>query len=230
MVHSWGPLSVPIQHAPHLFPYHFYPSPRLFVPATSNLLPETYRPNLQLSMPIPKAPPAFMVTSRPIDQLSSSKGKSSRQKIDKDKTQRDPIPITYTELLPKLIEGGLVVFVHLAPLRPSRYNVNARCDCHVGIPSHSIEDCVGSSIYHWTKSYSWWLRRNFISLRVHNLMRVGRLVLGQLRSPESKDECWSHNSTITPQHQPRRFEPATLLWYHLLDQALTIEPKAIADD
>ena len=56
-----------------------------------------------------------------------------------------PYPITYTELLPMLTENHLVILVHLAPLKPlfpKWYNVNARCNYHVGIPSHLTEDCI----------------------------------------------------------------------------------------
>ena len=55
--------------------------------------------------------------------LNFSKGKTRVMKqvmrigdevptIAKGKTQWDPIPITYTELLPKLIDGGFIVLVH----------------------------------------------------------------------------------------------------------------------
>ena len=55
-------------------------------------------------------PLAFMEKIRPVDQPSSSWGKPIKQKIGKDKTQWDLIPITYTELLPKLIESGFTMF------------------------------------------------------------------------------------------------------------------------
>ena len=69
-------------------------------------------------MPIPTTMPAFVTAPRLVDQPRSSKGRPSGQKIDKDKAQWDLIPITYTELLPKLIEGGLVVSIHSLPLKP----------------------------------------------------------------------------------------------------------------
>ena len=61
----------------------------------------------------------------------------------KGKTQWNPIPVTYTELLPKLIDGGLIVPVHRIPLKPPFriwYNVNVRCDYHAEIPGHPTED------------------------------------------------------------------------------------------
>ena len=91
------------------------------------------------------APPAFMATSRPADQPSSSRGKLSGQKTNKDKTQSDPIPITYTELFPRLMEIGHIVPLQLAPLRPpfpKWYNAHTRCDYHTGKPSHLTENCT----------------------------------------------------------------------------------------
>ena len=83
--------------------------------------------------------------SQPADQPNDSRGKPSRQKFDKDKPQWDPIPITYTELFPKLVEIGHIESVHLAPLRPlfpRWYNAHAQCDYHAGNPGHSIKNCT----------------------------------------------------------------------------------------
>ena len=102
---------------------------------------------------MPTAPPAFKTTSRPIDQPSDSRGKSSEQKTGKDKTQWDAIPITYTELLPKLIKSGFIVPFYLAPLRPPFlrwYNANIRCDYHAGNPGHLTKNC--SSLKHKVQS------------------------------------------------------------------------------
>ena len=46
----------------------------------------------------------------------------------KEKNQWDPIPITYTQLFPKLIENGLTEPVYLAPPKrpfPRWYDVDA---------------------------------------------------------------------------------------------------------
>ena len=104
-----GPSPMPTQCASR-------PNPRPFIPTTSHLSRETNRPNLRLPMPI--APPAFIATSRPIYQPRRSRDQPSRQKIGKDKPQWDPIPITYTELFPKLVEIGHIEPIHLASFRP----------------------------------------------------------------------------------------------------------------
>ena len=53
--------------------------------------------------------------------------------------------MTYTKLLPKLIASHIVIPVVLKPLTPPYpkwYDPNAYCEYHVGIPSHSTEDCT----------------------------------------------------------------------------------------
>ena len=63
----------------------------------------------------------------------------------KGKIQWDPIPVTYTELFPKLVEIGHIEPFHLPPLTPpfSRwYNAHVRCDYHARNPGHSTENCT----------------------------------------------------------------------------------------
>ena len=66
---------------------------RPFVQTTSYLPHRTDRPNLR--QPRPTAPPAVRTTSRPTDLPSVSRGKSNGQKMEKDKSRWDPIPITW---------------------------------------------------------------------------------------------------------------------------------------
>ena len=116
--------------------------PRPLVQTTSHLPWDVCRPNLR--QPIPTAPPAFMATSRPVDQPSGSRDKPNRRKIDKDKHRWDPIPITYAELLPKLIDNGSIVPIQGKPRKPpfpKWYDINTRCNYHSGVPGHSVEDC-----------------------------------------------------------------------------------------
>ena len=57
----------------------------------------------------------------------------------------DPIPVTYTELLPELLARQLVALSRVLPLKPpfpKSYNPNVHCDYHSGIPGHSTEDCI----------------------------------------------------------------------------------------
>ncbi|XWS23532.1 hypothetical protein CRYUN_Cryun28dG0022600 [Craigia yunnanensis] len=53
--------------------------------------------------------------------------------------------MTYTELLSKLITNHIIVPVVLKPLTqpyPKWYDPNAHYEYHVGIPSHSTDDCT----------------------------------------------------------------------------------------
>ena len=144
--------------------------PRPFIQTTSHLPCGTDYPNLR--QPTPTAPPSFATMSRPVNQSSSSKGKPSRQKaVRKRKDQWDPIPITYTELLPKLIDSCHIEPIQARPCRPpfpKWYNVNIRCDYHSRVPGHSIEDCT------------------IFKSKVQNLIEEGKLSsrnqMGQLKS------------------------------------------------
>jgi hypothetical protein len=53
--------------------------------------------------------------------------------------------VTYSFLLKKLLDLGLVQLRTLAPLRPDQrppsYNENAKCEFHSGAPGHNVEDC-----------------------------------------------------------------------------------------
>ena len=57
----------------------------------------------------------------------------------------EPIPVTYTELLPRLIQWQLIVRVPLTPMEPLYprwYDANATCDYRYGIKDHSTENCL----------------------------------------------------------------------------------------
>ena len=64
---------------------------------------------------------------------------------NKDKPRWDPIPITYIELFPKLVEISHIELVQLAPLKPSFprwYNAYTRCNYHGENPGHPTENCT----------------------------------------------------------------------------------------
>ena len=90
---------------------------------------------------------AFFCDNVPTYQSAERlKGKLSGQKaVRRRKDQWDPIPVTYAELLPKLIDSGHIKPIQGRPRRPpfpDWYDVNIRCDYHSGVPGHSIEDCT----------------------------------------------------------------------------------------
>ena len=131
-----GPSPVPTQYA-------FRSSPRPFIQTTNHLPHGIGCSNLR--QPMPTVPPTFMATSRSVYQPNGSRSKPSRLKIDKDKPRWDPIPITYIELFPKLVEINHIEPVFLAPLRPPLprwYNTHTRCDYHGGNLGHPTKNCT----------------------------------------------------------------------------------------
>ena len=55
----------------------------------------------------------------------------------------EPIPVTYTKLLPMLIQHQLLARVPITPMEPPYprwYDANANCDYHYGVKGHSIEN------------------------------------------------------------------------------------------
>ena len=53
--------------------------------------------------------------------------------------------MTYTELYPKLVQGGLLLSVDIPPLQPPYprwYNENVHCDYHSGNRGHFTENCT----------------------------------------------------------------------------------------
>ena len=113
--------------------------------AANNVSNRAYHPNLCLSMQAPMTKPAGVRMSRPVNQSSSLRDQPKGQKISKDRTRLDPIPLSYTELFPKLLEKGLIEPIHLPSLRPpfpKWYKADARCDYHAGNSGHSLENCT----------------------------------------------------------------------------------------
>ena len=57
----------------------------------------------------------------------------------------ESIPMTYAELLPRLIQHQLLARVSVTPMEPPYprwYDANAICDYHYRIKGHSIENCL----------------------------------------------------------------------------------------
>ena len=56
-----------------------------------------------------------------------------------------PLPISYTELLPILIQNYGISAIPARPRRPpypKKYDVNAKCEYHGRVGGHSIENCT----------------------------------------------------------------------------------------
>ncbi|XP_058741750.1 uncharacterized protein LOC131614140 [Vicia villosa] len=74
-------------------------------------------------------------------QRNQNKPQRNHQKEDR---RIDPIPMTYAQLWPYLIESKAIAPRPTRPAKfpfPKEYNPNVKCDFHDGISGHSIEDC-----------------------------------------------------------------------------------------
>ncbi|PNX90135.1 hypothetical protein L195_g046258 [Trifolium pratense] len=58
----------------------------------------------------------------------------------------DHIPMPYGQILPYLLQKGMVELKPLPPVEPPylpTFDENARCDYHAGAPGHNIKNCKG---------------------------------------------------------------------------------------
>ncbi|KAA0036950.1 uncharacterized protein E6C27_scaffold86G00300 [Cucumis melo var. makuwa] len=92
--------------------------------------------------------PAHTVSETPKPVNSNSprpfvQGQGS--KTNSDTWRFDPIPMTYTELLPQLIQNRQLASIPMIPIQPPYpkwYDSNARSDYHAGGVGHSTENCL----------------------------------------------------------------------------------------
>lgn len=73
-------------------------------------------------------------------------------------TKKDfyPIPMTYTHILPYLIQKALVEIKTLSPIPippPRNYDANTRCDYHTGSSGHTTDKCLALKFL-WYKIFS----------------------------------------------------------------------------
>ena len=78
---------------------------------------------------------------------SSQESDSSYYQSKKRKRTKvyHPLPMSYTELLPILIQNYGISVIPARPRRPpypKKYDVNAKCEYHGGVGGHSVENCT----------------------------------------------------------------------------------------
>ena len=102
-----------------------------------------YQPNVRPVACFPALPAPVQVVAA---QLAGQQGNNARgARPQQERPKFDPIPMTYTELYPKLIQLGSLVPMDIPPMQPPYpkwYNKNARCDYHSDNRGHSTEDCT----------------------------------------------------------------------------------------
>ena len=83
-----------------------------------------------------------MITQEHGKKIDSRYSQSNKRKMIK---VYHSFPMTYTELLPILIQNYKIFVLPTKPRRspyPRGYDANARCEYHGGVIGHSIEDCT----------------------------------------------------------------------------------------
>ena len=94
----------------------------------------------------------------------------------------DLIPITYTELFPKLVEIGHIELAHLAPLRPQFprwYNAHTRCDYHARNPGHPMKNCTA------------------LKHKLQDLINVGKLKFEESNEPAGVENLFGAKTKMT---------------------------------
>ena len=133
---SYNP-SYPYQQNYGYQPYNQY---------SENVTHGNYQSNSKPVARFPALPPsAQIVTVQPIAQSGNNFKNSRGARPQREWPQFNPIPMTYTKLYSKLIQGGMLVPMSIPPIRPPYprwYNKNASCDYHSGNMGHFLEDCT----------------------------------------------------------------------------------------
>ena len=112
---------------------------------TSTMAPHFTSPNtqthaIQTRPPLSNSQPSFSGNNYPVNNQSNNPQPAKQPRLPVE-----PISMTYTELLPRLIQGQLLARVPLTlmePPYPRWYDANTTCDYHYGIKGHSIENCI----------------------------------------------------------------------------------------
>ena len=96
-------------------------------------------PAIQARSPALNSLPSFSGNNYPVNNQANNNPAPARL----ERPLIEPISVTYTELLPRLIQGQLLARVPLTlmePPYPRWCDANATCDYHYGIKGHSTEN------------------------------------------------------------------------------------------
>ncbi|XP_050920478.1 uncharacterized protein LOC127138120 [Lathyrus oleraceus] len=148
----------PFPYQQPLYPVQYAPQPYVAVvtPAFNQQPAQAYQaPLVYRSTPVQQrdsVPPAYqqapttLIYQQPRAQ-APRKNAQNQNRRQGDRATFNPIPMSYTELYPSLLQKGLVA---PRPMRPPRdrlppwYNPNAHCPFHEGAPGHDLEGCYAS--------------------------------------------------------------------------------------
>ena len=133
-----GSSFIPLQSSSYPLVQHPHPNHEPRIPVVINVPPRVHHPNWQPQAPTPAIIPAFGKASQLVNPVNSSRNNLEKQWRNREKKRLDPIPVTYTELLPRLLTSA----PPLKPPFPKSYNPNVHCDYHIGNPGHSTKNCI----------------------------------------------------------------------------------------
>ena len=112
----------------------------------STMAPHFTSPNnqtmaIQARQPAPNSQPSSSRNNYPMNNQANNNPRPARP----PRPLVELIPMTYTELIPRLIQGQLLARVPLTSMEPPYprwYDANVTCDYHYGIKGHSTENCL----------------------------------------------------------------------------------------
>nr|KYP56244.1 hypothetical protein KK1_002481 [Cajanus cajan] len=145
----------------HQVPYqppYFY-TPHMAYPNSTAISPYPHQPIHQALQVSPTTPTAQPLQFTQLWNQNSSHVRSHNTQ-DRKPFEFDPIPMSYTELFPLLLQNSLVVPCLMKPVEPPYprgYDVNAKCDYHSGAIGHSLENCRALKIKVQSLTKAGWL-------------------------------------------------------------------------
>ncbi|KAI5387622.1 hypothetical protein KIW84_073640 [Lathyrus oleraceus] len=102
-----------------------------------------YQHTAAVTIPADNQPAQQQQQRQPFQRRSPRVGYPVRRRMSDRHFDRPPV--TYSFLLKKLKDMGLVQLRTLAPMgldqRPANFDENVKCEFHSGAPGHSVEDC-----------------------------------------------------------------------------------------
>ena len=122
-------------------PYYSASSNQASIMAPHFTFPNNQATTIQARPPFPNSQPSSSGNNYPTNNQDNNNSRPARP----PRPPIEPIPMTYTELLPKLIQYQLLARVPITPMEPPYpcwYDANANCDYHYGVKGHSIENCL----------------------------------------------------------------------------------------
>ena len=86
---------------------------------------------------------APVVNAQPVQAPPQQNAGQNQNRNARARTQFDPIPMTYTELYPGLVQRGFITTRPLTPPNPlpSGFRSDLHCEFHKGVAGHDLEHC-----------------------------------------------------------------------------------------